>query len=264
MNIEEALKLGLKISEQLPTYDVPVDLIDPDLGNINHMDDDKFNRLVEEMENNGCIVPVQITPYPGEKFRLVGGEHRWRGAISLGWRTIPANILLGEQFQDDDMRHFIMVRLNVLSGKASPTKFTAMYTEKAQRYGSDQLRVLMGYTETGTWKRLTQGAAKAISRSGVIKGASESTVTEEITKRVGGTRSADSLSRVIAKMMQEQIVKDKHHAIFTHDGASHHHVAMDDRMHAAMMKLQKYADIHECSFGDVLAQAIDAFLEENA
>ena len=260
MDINVAQKMGLKLSETLPTYDVPVDLIEPDPDNPNFMDDEAFNQLVREMEENGCLVPIQLAPYPGEKFRLVGGEHRWRGALSLGWKTIPANILM--DLVDDDLRSFLVVRLNVLSGKIDRDKFVKLYTEKAKRYGHDQLKVLFGYTDTGAWNKLTSGLVKAIAATDMGGGRKRSSsIAKELEKRTKGIKTADGLARVISDLMQNHGVDRQNMALFSYGGQKYFHLAMSDRLVEAMEKLIAYAEGCNRSIIDVLSDVIEAHLE---
>jgi ParB-like chromosome segregation protein Spo0J len=140
----EMEKLGLELSKSLPTFDVPIDLIEANDWNPNEMKDETFNRLVEELEENGIIDPIQIVPAEGGKFRIIGGEHRWAGAKTLGWTSIPANVLTDERFVDEDLQKLITVRLNVIHGEMNPEKFTSMYQDMAEKYGVDQLKALFG------------------------------------------------------------------------------------------------------------------------
>jgi hypothetical protein len=259
MDIKAAQKMGLKLSKTLPTYDVPVDLIEPDPDNPNFMDDDAFNQLVHEMEENGCIVPIQLAPYPGEKFRLVGGEHRWRGAKSLGWDTIPANIII--DLVDDDLRSFLMVRLNTLSGKIDPEKFAKLYTEKAKQYGHDQLKVLFGYTDTGAWNKLTSGMVKAIASSNVGGKRSSSSIAKELEKRAKGVKTADGLARVVSDLMQNHDVDRNSVITLSHGGKKFLHIAMSERLASSIDGLMKTSESQGRSSVDVLADAIDEYLK---
>lgn len=257
MDILAAQKMGLKLSETLPTYDVPVDLIEPDPDNPNYMDDETYNQLVSEMEENGCIVPIQLAPYPGENFRLVGGEHRWRGAVTLGWNTIPANIIMD---LDDDMRSFLMVRLNVIAGKIDSEKFVKLYTEKSRKYGHEQLRVLFGYTHTGSWNRLTSGIVKAIASSDIGGKERSASIAKELEKRTKGIKTPDGLARVISDMMQNQGADRNSFAIFSHGGKKHFHIAMSERLVGAIEELMKIAEGKNLPTVDILADAIEAYL----
>jgi hypothetical protein len=259
MDIEKAKSMGLKLSQKLPTYDVPVDLIEPDPDNPNFMDDEAFNQLVKEMEENGCIVPIQLAPYPGKKFRLVGGEHRWRGAKVLGWETIPANIIM--DLVDDDLRSFLVVRLNVLSGKIDPEKFARLYTEKAKRYGHDQLKVLFGYTDTGAWNKLTSGMVKAIASSDVGGRGRASSIAKELEKRTKGVKTADGLARVVSDLMQNHGVDRNSVAIFSHGGQKLFHIAMSKRLAGSFEELMRISEGQGRPAVDVLADAIEEYLK---
>ena len=214
--IDESLRRrGIELAKDLPTYLVPIDLIEPNDWNSNEMTDDEFNRLAQELEETGFIDPIQIAPKAGSnKFVIIDGENRWSGAMVLGMEKVPCNILLDEKFADDDLRKFLTVRKNVLKGKQNPEKFQKQYKEMLKKYGDEQLQVLYGYTSSDAWKKITQGVQESLVKSGVGK-----TMANEFKKRTKKAKSVDALGSILNKLFRKYGSDLPHNfMVFTYGG----------------------------------------------
>lgn len=244
----------LALSESLPTYDVPVSLIQPNDFNPNEMDDVTFNRLVEEMETTGMISAIQIAPSDGGKFRIIGGEHRWFGAKTLGWDVIPCNILTDEKFMDEDLQKLITVRLNVIQGKMNPEKFTRLYEDVVDKYGADQLQSLFGFTSSDAWSKLTKGVQQAVKSSGIAMNAE---MEKELKEKTNKVKSVDGLSAVI-KSLFKKYGQDLQHSfmIFVHGGKHHLYVTMSDGVYDDVSSIVDFCRENEVDINDVLSGAI--------
>lgn len=261
--IKKFEKMGVKISQELPTFDVPIDLIEPNPDNPNEMDDDTFDRLVEEMEETGIIAAIQIAPAPGDRFQIIGGEHRWRGAKVLGRETIPCNILTDEQYMDEDLRGLLMVRLNVIQGKMNREKFVSLYERMAKVYGEEQLQALFGYTSTDAWKKLTKGVEDAL-RDTNIGGREGSSLASELKKKAGKIKTIDGLASVLSEILGENQGGLKHgFMVFTYGGKRHIHIAMTDELESAVDKLTGLCRDRGLDINDVLSGMIVSWIGDN-
>lgn len=54
-----------------------------------HLDEAELAELTESVRTHGVLQPVVVRP-AGERFQLVAGERRWRGAVGAGLERIPA------------------------------------------------------------------------------------------------------------------------------------------------------------------------------
>lgn len=243
----------LKPSEILPTYDVPIRLIEPNEFNPNEMDDDTFNRLVEEMENTGMISAIQVVPAEGGKFRIIGGEHRWFGAKTLGWETVPCNVLTDEKFLDDDLQKLLTVRLNVIQGKLNPEKFTKLYEGMVDRYGADQLKALFGFTSSDAWGKLTKGVQDAVEMSGVVDPA----MVKELEKKTKRVKSVDGLSAIL-KTLFKKYGQDLQHSfmIFVHGGKRHLYVTMNEQVQKSVGLIVDHCRKYEKDINEVIGGAM--------
>lgn len=111
--------------------------------NPNEQDAQTFNILVDSIREDGFVEPVQVIPV-GDKFRVIGGEHRVKAVRTLGWKQIPAVIL--KEYTEDTQK-FLTVRMNVLKGKLNPIKLNKLAEQYAKKYGQDQLAKLFGMND---------------------------------------------------------------------------------------------------------------------
>lgn len=253
-SIDESLRLlGIKLSESLPTYDVPVDLILCNTWNPNEMDDTTFNRLVKEIEDVGFIDPIQIVPHKGDKFLLIGGENRWAAVRTLGWSTIPANIIMDERFLDPMLQKLVTVRLNVLAGKLNPDKFLKLKEEVAKRYGEEQLQALFGFTDTDAWRKLTKGVIEAVEKTGVAG----KMVAGELKKQSGKVRTVDGLGVLINKLFKKY-GNDLPHSfmVFSFGGKDHLYIIANEEMLRAIDVIKDACRKQDLNINDVMLPAM--------
>lgn len=246
--------LGI-VPTSLPVFDVPVDLLKPMEGNPNEMDDKTFNRLVQEINESGFVEPLQIAPCEGEKFIIVGGEHRYNAVITLGWEKVPC-ILKMEW--DRDIIELLNVRLNVIRGRMNGEKFRRLYDKVAERYGSEQLRELFGFTDSDAWKKLLGGVEDALKQSGVPGEA-----LDKIKKKVSRAKNVDGLGKVLKKFFESHSGDLSHgFMIFSHGGKSHVYIEMDDKLFHAIEAIMGKCRSSNRSISDFVYPAIVAAYEE--
>jgi ParB family chromosome partitioning protein len=128
--------------------EIEVSDIVPNEYNPNVMPPKAYDRLVEDMRENGprAIEPILVRRV-GRKFEIIDGFNRWRAAKQLAWRTIPANIL------DVSLEEakVINYRKNSERGTIDPFKEAELFKsdidagmtqeEVAERYGVDRSQV---------------------------------------------------------------------------------------------------------------------------
>ena len=74
--------------------EIPLDRIQAG-GNVRELDAEHIAALAASMAVRGLIVPINVHPLDGDRYRLDAGEHRLAAARELGWPTIAA--LVSEQ-----------------------------------------------------------------------------------------------------------------------------------------------------------------------
>ena len=62
---------------------------------------DEVNILKESIKEIGLITPIAVQER-GDKYLLIGGEHRYTACKQLGFKTIPCNIIPREYDNDED------------------------------------------------------------------------------------------------------------------------------------------------------------------
>jgi ParB family transcriptional regulator, chromosome partitioning protein len=76
--------------ENLSMEHVPVGELQPNPWNTNRITDPaNEQKLRESLQRLGQFKPVIVRTLENGQLEILGGEHRWRGAIQLGWDTVP-------------------------------------------------------------------------------------------------------------------------------------------------------------------------------
>lgn len=66
---------------------VRIDQLRPNPWNTNSMSPPEFDKLVRSIETVGSFKPVVVRELGGE-YEIIGGEHRWKAGMVLGWDQI--------------------------------------------------------------------------------------------------------------------------------------------------------------------------------
>lgn len=146
---EEGLAVEEREGEEVPPTVWPVQVIDinacePDEDNPNEQNLQVFNALVEGIKKDGFLEPLLVVPLGNDKYRIVGGEHRWRAGLAAGLSEVTAAIV-DPDIWDADMRKVKMVRMNAVRGNLDPEKFTKLWERLKRRYEPDTLQQMLGF-----------------------------------------------------------------------------------------------------------------------
>ena len=133
------------------TQELPIDEMVPNRWNPNEMDDEQFNLLAASVEEMGMVGSIQVIqldePENGAKYRIIGGEHRWKVARARGEETIRADVFPQDKF-NEDMQKVMTVKLNIVQGKLNPVRFTELFDEMVGKgYEHEVLREMMGFAD---------------------------------------------------------------------------------------------------------------------
>lgn len=140
---------------------VPTEKLVPNPLNPNSQNDETFNGLVEAIEEEGFVEPVQAVERADGLFDIVGGEHRWRAMTVLGEEFTPCVLLDPDKF-DADRQAWNLVKMNVLHGDLNPVKFSRLFDELKHRYDEETLKTLMGFTTEDAFARMYQDVRSSL------------------------------------------------------------------------------------------------------
>jgi hypothetical protein len=176
---------------------LPLSEIEVNEWNPNLMEQRAFDRLLKEIRNSGFVSAIQVVKLSNGKHRIIGGEHRYRAAKVLDYDEIPCVILSAAEFQDEDVQKFMTVKLNMMSGELDPDKFRMLYEEMAEKYGSDSLEDLFGFTDEDQWRMITKAIGRELKDAGIS--------SDKISKAINAleTGSIDGLSKILNEIFSE-------------------------------------------------------------
>ena len=225
--------------------------------NPNSMDQDDYNRLVREIEDVGFIVPIHVVPIEGDRYRIIGGEHRVAAALDLKLETIPAMILEGPRWEDEDLQKLVTVRLNMLRGKINPEKMAVLYRDMAKKYGEDALRDLFAFTDQHGWDKLISGIKQGLSKAGLPK-----EKQKQFSERAKEAKTLKDLERILNELWSSYgDTVNLSFMIFTYGNREHIYVSMTKDTRAALKRISKYCKGHAKDINEVLGPAMVALAD---
>lgn len=234
--------------------DLPISLIDENSWNPNKMDDKSFNRLCKEVKEVGMIVPIQVVPIETDgnvRYRIIGGAHRFAACKVLDYKFIPAIILEGESFKDEDLQKFLTTRLNVISGKVDPEKLTRMYLEMADKYGKDAMADLMGYTDKAGFQKLVGETVKA------AKAQLPKEMAAKLDKAAKEVKTVEGLGKILNTIFREHgDTLSCNYLFFDFGGKRHVQVACSKQSFAAIGAFMERVGERRLKADEVLANIL--------
>lgn len=215
--------------------DLPVESIRANVWNPNTMSESAFERLKEEIQTVGFLDPVQVVQTE-DGFMLLGGEHRWRAATAIGMTSIPAVILSGEKWNDQDLQKLVTVRLNVLKGKLDPGRMAQLYDEMAQKYGEEALQQLFAYTDTSAWNQTLTAIKKGLKQAGVPQ-----KQIDQFEKDTKDVKTVENLGHILNELMAahgDTLVQN--FMVFAYGSKEHVYYAMSDDVRKSLRVVTNY------------------------
>lgn len=216
----------------LEVFDIPLELLHGDEKNPNEMAEDKFDLLVQEIQENGFDEPLQVIPHPrmDGHYLIAGGHHRKKAAASIGMDAVPCIIKEG---WTEDQQKFALVKRNLVKGKTNTQKFTTLYNELAKKYDPALLQTMLGFTQKKEFDAVYEGVEKSLTPK---QKTALANAKEEI-------KSVDDLTAVLHRIFKEEGSESDHsYVIFSHLGKQHHYIKADDELTDALSRHKKRCD----------------------
>lgn len=232
---------------------IPIDQLVPNGWNPQTMDEAQFNRLVDDIKENGCIVPLQVVPYEDGTYRIIGGEHRWKACQQAGLDDVPCAVLTGKRWASEDLQKFETVRLNIISGKLDPQAFLKLHTEMAEKFGKEAMQTMFGFTDTRAFQKLV-GEMKRGVRQALPKAAQA-----EFDEKAKEARTVSDLSDIVQMLFAKYgDTVPKSFMVFTYGKQEHVYVQMNPKMKRALDKAINYCRESGDDINAFFAPVLDA------
>lgn len=230
----------------LKVFDIPLELLVGDELNPNEMAEDKFDMLVQEIQENGFDEPLQVIPHPrmDGKYLIAGGHHRKKAAAAVGMDAVPCVI---KESWTEDQQKFALVKRNIVSGKMNSAKFTRLYQELAKTYDAAILQTMLGFTQKKEFEAVYEGVAKNLTPK----------QKTALAKAKEDIKSVDDLTGVLHRIFKEEGSESDHsYVVFSHLGKSHVYIKVDDDTAKALDSLKKKYDKKGESLAKMIQQVI--------
>ena len=231
--------------------------LDNNPWNPNTMDQDDFNRLVREIDEVGFIAPVQVIPVEDGRYRIIGGEHRVAAAVDLHLETIPAMVLEGPRWEDEELQQLVTVRLNALTGKTNPEKMALLYNRMAKKYGEDALQNLFAYTDKHAWDKLVSGIKQGLSKAALPKDKQK-----EFAEKAKEAKTLKDLERILNELWSSYgDTVQLSFMVFTYGKREHFYIAMDNKTRKAVKRIGDHCKGHAKDINTVIGPALQALAD---
>lgn len=182
------MKTGIEKTQALKRVMLPVASLFVNDLNPNVMSDIEFNLLYDNIERLGIVDAIMVRPV-GDKYRIVGGAHRFEVAKLQAFEDVPCTIVDHDDF-DDDAEKFQIVRMNVIRGQMTPDKFFKLYTSLSSKYTDEILKDSFGFADEAEFRRLLKSVQKGLP-------ADMQEVFKEESKNV---KTIDDLARMLNRL----------------------------------------------------------------
>ena len=148
-------------NEWVVRVNLPMSSLVKNTDNPNKMSSRQFDLLVENIERTGMTDPLLVRPIEGDKYRIVGGHHRFEAAEYLGFTEMPCTIITDPAF-DEEAEQFQMVRMNVIHGQMDPEKFVKLYNQMSAKYADDMLQEMFGFADEAMFQNLIKQTKESL------------------------------------------------------------------------------------------------------
>lgn len=193
--------------------DVPIEDVKPNPWNYNQQSDFIFEKLGESLVTFGFTEPLTVRSSnengklkddDGKPFyQIVGGEHRWKKAKSLGMKIIRVNDI--GYMKDDDLRMFMII-LNETKGRPNQDALSSIIADLSKRqvdlsvlpFEASELESLASLGDFD-WNSV---GAPTVSLSGKGKDDDES----EETVSVMGTLALENIPPAVDAKLADRII----------------------------------------------------------
>lgn len=233
---------------------IPPDDLENNAWNPNHMEQAEFDWLCQEIEDVGFIDPIEVVPLDTGKFRIIGGEHRAAAGRELKMEKIPAMVLQGTRWQEEDVQKLVTVRLNALKGKLNPEKMAVLYTEMAKKYGEEALQNLFAFTDQHAWKKLVSQIKKGLANTSL-----PAEKRKEFDERAKEAKTLQDLERILNELWSSYgDTIQQSFMVFTYGKREHIYIAMNRETRAALKKVTAHCKATGKDINEVVGPALVA------
>jgi len=174
---------------------LPIDDLEPNEWNTYRMSRPKFDRLVEEIRNEGFDKALLVVPHPEQegRYRIVDGEKRWRAARVAGLKLVPA--VIKRNWDEDKQKIETHTRNEIANDGFDRTKFTLLADELMQKrkLTEQQLREEMAVHSEKRWAEMYLDKKSNEELEEQLR-------TKEAEKEM---KVVDSLSVIVNQLIQE-------------------------------------------------------------
>lgn len=242
---------------------VPIENLEENDWNPNFQSEVTFNQLVDEINTDGFQDPLLVVPVEDgkvdpktDRFRIIGGAHRYRAAKLLEYEEVPCFIMEGWTEEEQKLK---TVRRNLISGRLDDAKFTDLVKSLVDTgLNQDDLPLLMGFDDVNDFtEHLILEAAEEESDEKVLSKMEETSTEVEAVDSI-----SDALNNIFATYGD---TVPQNFLFFAYKGKTHLMVIMDAELNTRIEKMVEELKVSKGNVNDYfkeLFKKIDEMKEE--
>lgn len=254
----EPVKSGDVLIRQ-PTLIAAPDIVCND-WNANEEKDDKFAALLQEIETKGFKDPITVAPLEGQpgKYRIIGGEHRFRAGRALRMTHFPAYI--DTEMPEEDDQIIATFRLNNLHGEINPKKAAKAIARLSGKHADDELvrqMALQDEKELARWRSALNDEDRSdrTARDVLAGDKNKEALTKRVVQEMGELLQDALNSDDVGENAEHNVL------LFGHKGNTHCAVRMTSGLLREVELMNKLLLLHDMDANEFLTEAIRAHRE---
>lgn len=240
-----------------PPVMTPTDRMVPTEWNTNEQDPETFAAMREEMRRDGFSGGLDVVPFDDgsgvEKYLIVSGEWRWKAAVELGAKELPASHFRDERFKGREWQLAHSLRRNNRHGKHNKEKVRAVFMELVKTNpDADAVRESLGFTDKDAFNKLIGETRKTLEAQGANKD-----LLDKYDEQAANARSMADLSQIVSRLFD--LYKDTvpfGFMVFTYGSKEHTYIAQSKEMKVAMDMLLSICQNGAIEINSVLAPVV--------
>jgi hypothetical protein len=239
----------------IPTKDIHIDHLVPNPNNVNVMTDGEFQRLVEEIKDVGFLDPLSVIPLDGNKFFILGGEHRWKAARAAGLTYVTCCIHNDDRWKDIAQVDLQTFKFNALKGHIDGPKFQEMYKRLCETIGPDKLQAALAVTDNSEWRKLTKDVISTLRDQGA-----PDSVIDKVKDAQTKTKNPADLTKRLSKILRDyqSLSTTSNVLMFQHKDGEHTLIQADEEVFTQVRRIVAYCEENKSDINKVLLVPLTA------
>lgn len=231
---------------------LPIGALYENPNNPNEMTPREFDLLVKNIQDKGVTEDIEVRPLGDNKYRIIGGHHRFKACKYLGWDEAPC-IINNDPDMDDERETFQVIKMNTIRGKMSPDKFMKLYDQLSVKYSDELLQEMMGFASDEEFQKLIKQTGNNLPPE----------LKDKFFEASKDVKTVEQLAKVLNNILSEKSNTLGHgYLIFDFEGRESIWIRMLAKQRTPFMALANWCHDNERAVDDVMHALVKLIAQE--